>query len=106
MAVSPSTAAEPATSLCHKQTDGRFFLWQLPAEFEDQHMEIREGTFLLVTTASGAQVAMRALGSPVRGRDFPVVWVCTIEDYDLPDHLRHAIPWPLEAIEIPGVVDA
>ncbi len=44
---------------------------------------------------------MRALGRPIQGRDFPVVWVCTDNEWeranaagDDPDGL----PWPLDAV--------
>ena len=67
-------------------------------------MEIREGTMLNVTTASGEAVVMCALGRPTKGRDFPVVWVCSPEAYNEvrdngtdPD----GIPWPLDAVSVP-----
>ena len=67
-------------------------------------MEIEPGTVLEVTTASGSTVRMRAIGRPTKGRDFPVVWVCTEPEYeraqadgDEPD----ALPWPLDAVRIP-----
>lgn len=55
---------------------------------------------LKVTTASGVQVQMRALGAPEKGRDFPIVWVCTEADYDaaLSGDESVRIPWPLDAI--------
>jgi hypothetical protein len=71
-----------------------------PAEPQDELMKIDSGTFLLVTTASGDKVRMRAIGVPVRGKDFPVVWVCVPEEYDSDEPLRRAIPWPLDAVEV------
>lgn len=66
-------------------------------------MEITTGTLLEARTASGATVRLRAIGPPQRGRDFPVVWVCTEEEYersqaasDEPD----ALPWPLDAVTV------
>lgn len=64
-------------------------------------MEIEAGTLLEVITASGESAHMRALGAPVRGRDFPVVWVCTEEEYTaarLHDERSAGIPWPLDAV--------
>jgi hypothetical protein len=65
--------------------------------------QIEFGTPLSATTASGAKVMMRAIGTPEPGRDFPVVWVSTEEEFeravregDQPD----ALPWPLKAITI------
>lgn len=67
-------------------------------------MNIEPGSVLDVTTASGDTIRMRAIGAPKRGRDFPVVWVCTEEEYarsqakgDEPD----GIPWPLDAVSVP-----
>lgn len=66
-------------------------------------MAIERGTHLIVTTASGSEVSMRALGPAGPGRDFPVVWVCTETEFDLagsegrePDGL----PWPLNALRV------
>lgn len=63
-------------------------------------MQISEGALVEVVTASGTTVRMRALGGPARGRDFPVVWVCTEAEYDAqgedPDGV--GIPWPLDAV--------
>lgn len=53
------------------------------------------------TTASGATVRMRALGGPVRGHDFPVVWLCTEKEWERADTTGDdpdGIPWPLEAV--------
>jgi hypothetical protein len=67
-------------------------------------MTIERGTIVEATTARGNVVQLRALGGPVRGFDFPVVWVCTEEEYrrsteanDEPDGL----PWPLDALGEP-----
>lgn len=64
-------------------------------------MDITKGTQLLATTAAGNTVRLRALRAPTKGRDFPVVWVATEEEYDRarrsgdePDGL----PWPLDAL--------
>lgn len=57
-----------------------------------------------VTTASGTTVRMRAVGAPVRGRDFPVVWVCTEEEYQratAEGDEADALPWPLDALRVP-----
>ena len=64
-------------------------------------MAIERGSLVGATTASGRVVTMRALGVPVRGRDFPVLWVCTEDEWvraqkagEEPDGL----PWPLEDV--------
>ena len=67
-------------------------------------MAIKPGALLAATTASGAVVQMRAIGVPVRGHDFPVVWVCTEQEYETAkaagvDHAdMGGIPWPLDAV--------
>ncbi len=61
---------------------------------------IGAGTAVEVTTATGEQVRMRALGRPVRGRDFPVLWICTEEEYELVGRgaVVKGVPWPLDAV--------
>lgn len=66
-------------------------------------MDIEPGALLEARTAEGSYVRLRAVGRPTRGRDFPVVWVCTEEEYeraiasnDAPD----ALPWPLDAVTV------
>ena len=68
---------------------------------QDVGMAIQRGTLLEVTTARGDRVLMRATSAAMRGRDFPVVWVCTPDEFQRsetdgtePD----AIPWPLDAL--------
>ncbi len=70
---------------------------------QDVLMTITRGTHLLATTASGAEVPMRALGEPVEGRDFPVVWVCTEEEFDRSHRAGEeadGLPWPLDAVRV------
>jgi len=64
-------------------------------------MAISAGDPVEVTTAYDERLVMRALTGPQPGVDFPVVWVCTEEEYaratsvgDEPDSL----PWPLSAL--------
>jgi hypothetical protein len=64
-------------------------------------MQIERGTRLEATTASGDVVVVRALDRPTRGRDFPVVWVCTEEEYERAeraDEEPDGLPWPLDAV--------
>ena len=67
-------------------------------------MAIEPGTQLRVTTASGQTVTVRAIGLPEQGRDFPVVWVCTEEEYEraaLAGAEPDGLPWPLHAVAEP-----
>lgn len=63
-------------------------------------MAIEAGVLVEVVTASGKTARMRALGAPMQGRDFPVVWVCTEGEYEQagPDDEVGGIPWPLDAV--------
>jgi len=64
-------------------------------------MAIERGILVEVTTAGGDRVRMRALGRPQRGRDFPVLWVCTEEEYVVAteaDEEPDGLPWPLDAV--------
>jgi hypothetical protein len=63
-------------------------------------MAITPGMVLKVTTAGGDHVLMRALSEPTRGRDMPVVWVCTEADYEaaMAGDESVRIPWPLDAV--------
>lgn len=64
-------------------------------------MAIDRGDRVEATTASGERVLMRALGPPTRGRDFPIVWVCTEQEfsrYEEAGDEADGIPWPLAAV--------
>ena len=63
-------------------------------------MAITDGSPLEAVTASGELVQMRATGAPVRGHDFPVVWVCTEREYNRGG--AEGIPWPLDAVRDRG----
>ncbi|MBL7491927.1 hypothetical protein I6A60_20370 [Frankia sp. AgB1.9] len=66
-------------------------------------MDVNYGTLVEAVTASGDTVRMRALEPPTRGRDFPIVWVCTEEEFDVTERTGeepHRIPWPTESIKV------
>jgi len=68
---------------------------------ENARMEITAGTKLMVITASGEQVPMRAIRHPQRGSDFPVVWVCTETEFERCERSGSepdGVPWPLDAV--------
>lgn len=73
-------------------------------------MEITSGALLEARTASGSIVRVRAIREPERGRDFPVVWVCTEAEYERAEALGEepdALPWPLDAVtQLEPVKDA
>ena len=64
-------------------------------------MKIERGDLVDATTASGLTVQMRAIGKPMQGHDFPVVWLCTQDEWDRAAALGDepdGIPWPLDAV--------
>ncbi len=64
-------------------------------------MSIRPGDIVITTTATGQGVRLRALGTPAAGRDFPVVWVATEDEFWRAEATKaepEGIPWPLAAI--------
>ena len=63
-------------------------------------LDITDGTRLIVRTAAGERLHMIATGRPVRGRDFPVVWVCSALDYGSPARSERLVPWPLDEVEV------
>lgn len=66
----------------------------------NQDLNISDGTRLIVRTATGERLQMIATGRPVRGRDFPVVWVCSASDYENPARRERSVPWPLDEVEV------
>jgi hypothetical protein len=65
-------------------------------------MAITRGSIVRVTTASGREIEMRAMGEPMRGRDFPVLWVCTEAEWSratADDDEPNGTPWPVEDVK-------
>jgi hypothetical protein len=66
-------------------------------------MEIRAGTLLDCETAGGGRVHMVALGSVIQGYDFPVVWVCTQEEFARAQEEgdeADGLPWPYSSLRV------
>lgn len=63
-------------------------------------MSISKGDCVIVRTAYGTQVPMVAMSGIERGRDFPIIWVCTREDFarDGFEHTENWRPWPVEDV--------
>jgi len=67
-------------------------------------MTIEPGMVLEAKTAGGEEIQVRALGRPIKGHDFPIVWVCTEDEFQRSqesDTEADGIPWPLDAIRVP-----
>jgi len=58
---------------------------------QNKHMTTKQatiqyGTPIEITTAYGERLRMRALDQPTRGRDFPVVLICTDAEFEKSEH--------------------
>jgi hypothetical protein len=65
---------------------------------------ITRGSEIEGRTACGEWIKLVALGAPTQGRDFPIVWVCTPEEYaaaKAEDREPDGLPWPLDAVQEP-----
>jgi len=66
-------------------------------------MSIERGQHVVVVDAFGAELSRIALGEPVLGEDFPVVWVCRPEVWEQAQREGHdpeGVPWPLEDVRV------
>lgn len=72
----------------------------VPAGDEREGLRIMPGTKVRVLTASGTWLLRIAVTERVEGGDFPVVWVCTEEEWCKGQDIRknHALPWPEEDV--------
>lgn len=63
-------------------------------------MEINRGDRVTVRTAFGDQLERVALTSIEMGRDFPVVWVCSPEEWDAREEADPPVglPWPADDV--------
>lgn len=64
-------------------------------------MPISKGDSVIVRTAHGTRVPTVAMSGIERGRDFPIIWVCTPEDFARDGFERSASwrPWPVEDVQ-------
>lgn len=65
-------------------------------------MAIQRGDLVDVTTADDQVVRMKALSGPVRGRDFPILWVCSEAEWqraELAGEDAEGIPWPVQYVQ-------
>ncbi len=66
-------------------------------------MSIDRGTHLESLTAAGERIVLVALGPARKGRDIPVVPVCTVEEYDEAQAVGNepeGFLWPLNAVQV------
>jgi hypothetical protein len=60
------------------------------------------GTRVRAETAFGDTVTMVAVSGPTAGRDFPIVWVCTEDEFEratADGSEPERVAWPLSALE-------
>jgi hypothetical protein len=64
---------------------------------------IEAGAIVLVRTADGKQLQRRAVTGVEDGLDFPVVWVCTEDEWAVRNgSMPQGLPWPAEDVEAIG----
>jgi hypothetical protein len=66
-------------------------------------MDIQRGSRVVVRTAFDTRVERRALSGVEPGVDFPVVWVCTEEEWaaaNQGDSPPEGDPWPAEDVAL------
>jgi hypothetical protein len=62
---------------------------------------IERGDLVVAVDAAGEELPRRALGGPIQGQNFEVVWVCREEEWHMA--LREGrepdgVPWPVEDV--------
>jgi hypothetical protein len=63
--------------------------------------DIKPGDQVRALTATKQWIPLRATTAVTDGVDFPVVWLCSDEEWaNLDDDDRSVIPWPAEAVEV------
>ena len=61
---------------------------------------IEPGTIVLIRTADDKQLQRRATSGVEDGLDFPVVWVCTEDEWAARNgSTPQGLPWPAEDVE-------
>lgn len=68
-------------------------------------MDLKPGTTVEARNAFGDVIPMVAVSAPQAGRDFPIVWVCSSEEYGralAAGEEPEVIPWPLAAVAFPS----
>lgn len=62
---------------------------------------IKPGDEVRALTATKQWIPLRATTTVTDGVDFPVVWLCSDDDWaNLDEGDRSAIPWPAEAVKV------
>lgn len=62
-------------------------------------MNIHPGMRVRVTTASGEQVPMISVSGEVAGKDMPVVWVTSVDEYRTSQESAYRLPWPSQYVK-------
>ena len=65
-------------------------------------IEIQRGQRVLARTSASKLLPRRAVTEVVPGDDFPIVWICREEEWELAERERRspqAVPWPANAVQ-------
>lgn len=78
-----------------------FFLADAVADPRLSYMTPKRGSRVKARTATGDELLMIAVTGPVAGHDFPIVWICSAEEYERSTERGEepeAMAWPLNAV--------
>lgn len=65
--------------------------------------EIKYGDLVIAVDAVGEKLPRRALGGPVKGASFMVIWVCREEEWHAAQREGRqpdGVPWPAEDVQL------
>jgi hypothetical protein len=65
--------------------------------------KIERGDLVVAHAADGRDRTLRALGGPMAGGDFGVVWACSLAEWDRAEaegRSPSGIPWPLDDVRL------
>ena len=69
---------------------------------------IARGDLVVAVDAAGADLPRRALGGPILGANFLVVWVCREEEWHAAQREGRepdGVPWPAEDVRVRQIVN-
>jgi hypothetical protein len=68
-----------------------------------ENVQIAPGAYVSARDALGRDLERRAVTQVTKGHEFPVVWVCRMEEWELAEvegREPDAVPWPAEDVTI------
>ena len=66
----------------------------------EEFPRFKPGQRVICVTADGERVEMVALSGREPGQDFPIVWVCTLDEWEHYELEADPMPWPARYTEV------